>query len=106
MREEYNKRRVFLVNSFREMGFDVFEPEGAFYVFPCIKSLGMGSEEFAYRLILEKKVLVVPGEAFAGVAGAGYLRCCYATDMEKLETAMKLIKEFVDEIRQERKSNK
>ncbi len=101
MRDEYNKRRMFLVNSFRKMGFHVFEPEGAFYVFPCIKSLGIGSEEFAYRLIMEKKVLVVPGEAFGGEAGAGYLRCCYATSMEKLQAAVKLIAEFVEEIREE-----
>lgn len=101
MRGEYNERRMFLVNSFREMGFDVFEPEGAFYVFPCIKSLGMSSEDFAYQLIMKKKVLVVPGEAF-GEAGAGYVRCCYATGMERLKTAMKLIREFVDEIRAEK----
>ena len=80
------------------MGFDVFEPEGAFYVFPCVKSLGIGSEDFAYHLIMQKKVLVVPGEAF-GEAGAGYLRCCYATDMERIKKAMSLIGEFVDDIR-------
>ena len=100
MKEEYNKRRTFLVNSFRQLGFDVFEPEGAFYVFPQIpKELGIGSEDFAYQLIMSKKVLVVPGEAFSD-AGAGFLRCCYATSMEKLQTAMKLIGEFVEEIRQ------
>ncbi len=98
MRAEYDKRRRYMVDSFREMGFEVFEPEGAFYVFPCIKSLGMSSEDFAYELIMKKKVLVVPGEAF-GEAGAGYVRCCYATDLERIKTAMGLIKEFVEEIR-------
>ena len=102
MQTEYNQRRVFLVNAFRELGFDVFEPEGAFYVFPKIPSeLGMGSEDFAYELIMRKKVLVVPGEAF-GDAGAGFLRCCYATSMEKLKIAMKLIGEFVQEIKAEK----
>ena len=98
MRDEYDKRRVYMVRTFRDMGFDVFEPEGAFYVFPCVKSLGIGSEDFAYHLIMQKKVLVVPGEAF-GEAGAGYLRCCYATDMERIKKAMTLIGEFVDDIR-------
>ena len=102
MQEEYNKRRVFLVNAFKEIGFDVFEPEGAFYVFPKIPAeLGMGSEDFAYELIMRKKVLVVPGEAF-GDAGAGFLRCCYATSMEKLKIAMKHIADFVAEIKAEK----
>ena len=93
---------MFLVNAFKEIGFDVFEPEGAFYVFPKIPAeLGMGSEDFAYELIMRKKVLVVPGEAFSD-AGAGFLRCCYATSMEKLKIAMKHIADFVAEIKAEK----
>ena len=98
MRREYMNRRNVIVKGFNKMGLSCFMPEGAFYVFPCIKSLGMSSEDFAYELIMKKKVLVVPGEAF-GEAGAGYVRCCYATDLERIKTAMGLIKEFVEEIR-------
>ena len=73
MRESYNRRRRFLLNAFREMGIECFEPFGAFYVFPCIKEFGMTSEEFAERFLREEKVAAVPGTAF-GDSGEGYLR--------------------------------
>lgn len=77
MRTAYNQRRRFLMNAFREMELECFEPYGAFYVFPCIKEFGMTSDEFATRLLEEEKVAVVPGTAF-GDCGEGYLRISYA----------------------------
>ena len=84
MRAEYNRRRRFLMNAFKEMNIKVFEPYGAFYVFPCIKGTGMTSEEFATRLLKEEKVAVVPGTAF-GDSGEGYLRISYAYSIEKIK---------------------
>ncbi|MBU3804549.1 MAG: aminotransferase class I/II-fold pyridoxal phosphate-dependent enzyme, partial [Candidatus Cellulosilyticum pullistercoris] len=77
MCESYNQRRRLMVNHFRSMGLSCFEPEGAFYVFPCIKSTGMTSDEFCERLLKEEKVAVVPGTAF-GSYGEGFIRCSYA----------------------------
>ena len=77
MRESYNQRRRFVMHKLSEMGLPCFEPQGAFYVFPCIKEFGMGSEEFAERLLKEEKVAIVPGTAF-GDSGEGYLRISYA----------------------------
>jgi aminotransferase len=94
MRREYDRRRVFLLNSLREMGFECFEPRGAFYVFPSIKNTGLTSEEFAERLLREARVAVVPGSAF-GENGRGFVRLAYATSMEKLEEAVKRIKWFM-----------
>lgn len=98
MREAYDQRRRFLVASFREMGIECFEPFGAFYVFPCIKSFGMTSDEFAEKLLYSKKLAVVPGTAF-GDCGEGFLRISYAYSIEKLKVAMERIAEFVKEIR-------
>ena len=83
MRDAYDKRRRFLLHALRNMGLECFEPFGAFYVFPCIKSLGMTSEEFATRLLSEEKVAIVPGTAF-GECGEGYLRISYAYSIENL----------------------
>ena len=94
MREAYNQRRRFLIHALREMGLECFEPLGAFYVFPCIKSLGMTSEEFANRLLQEEKVAVVPGTAF-GDCGEGYLRISYAQSIENLKIALERIERFV-----------
>ncbi|KKC30602.1 pyridoxal phosphate-dependent aminotransferase [Caldanaerobacter subterraneus] len=94
MREEYDKRRKFLLESVREMGLSCFEPKGAFYIFPSIKSTGLTSMEFAKRLLYEAKVAVVPGNAF-GEHGEGYVRMAYATSMENLEEAVKRMKEFM-----------
>lgn len=94
MVREYNHRRRFIVDGFREMGLSCFEPLGAFYVFPCIKSTGMTSEEFCERLLEEEKVAVVPGTAF-GACGEGFVRCSYAYSIEDIETALKRIARFV-----------
>lgn len=98
MREAYDQRRRFLVASFREMGIECFEPFGAFYVFPCIKSFGMTSDEFAEKLLYSKRLAVVPGTAF-GDCGEGFLRISYAYSIEKLKVAMERIAEFVKEIK-------
>lgn len=98
MREEYNRRRRFLMNSFREMGLDCFEPYGAFYVFPCIKEFGMTSEEFATRFLEEEHVAAVPGNAF-GDSGEGFLRISYAYSLENLKIAMERLKRFVGKLR-------
>ena len=78
------------------MGLTCFEPEGAFYVFPCIKSTGMTSSEFCEKLIYGKKVAVVPGNAF-GESGEGFIRVSYAYSLQHLQTALGRIKEFIEE---------
>lgn len=98
MRETYDGRRRFLMNSFKELGLDCFEPYGAFYVFPCIKEFGMSSDEFATRLLQEEKVAVVPGTAF-GDCGEGFLRISYAYSLEDLKVAMDHIKNFIERLR-------
>lgn len=95
MCREYNYRRRYIVDGFREMGLSCFEPYGAFYVFPCIKSLGMTSEEFCERLLTEEKVAVVPGTAF-GESGEGFIRCSYAYSVENIEEALTRIAKFVE----------
>ena len=90
MRKEYNRRRRVLVDGFRKMGLDCFEPLGAFYVFPNIQSLGMSSDEFCEKLLRQEKVLVVPGNAF-GDCGEGFIRACYASSMENIMEALKRI---------------
>ena len=100
MREAYNQRRRFLLNAFREMGLECFEPYGAFYVFPCIKEFGMTSDEFANRFLQEEKVAVVPGTAF-GDSGEGFLRISYAYSIEKLKTAMEKLERFITKLRAE-----
>ncbi|MCR5098101.1 MAG: aminotransferase class I/II-fold pyridoxal phosphate-dependent enzyme [Lachnospiraceae bacterium] len=94
MREEYDDRRRYLIHRLREMGMDCFEPFGAFYAFPSIQGFGMSSEEFAERLLREKKVAVVPGTAF-GDCGEGFIRISYAYSLESLKTALDRIEEFV-----------
>lgn len=94
MVRNYNRRRVFVVQSFRDMGFFCFEPRGAFYAFPNITKTGLSSEEFCRRLIMEQHVACVPGTAF-GASGEGFIRCSYATSMENLEEAMRRIRTFV-----------
>lgn len=100
MIEEYDMRRRLLVRGFNNMGLECFEPEGAFYVFPSIKSTGMTSSEFCEKLIYSKKVAVVPGNAF-GASGEGYVRVSYAYSLKHLQTALARIKEFLEEIRGE-----
>lgn len=95
MVREYNRRRRVMVDGFRKAGLDCFEPLGAFYVFPSIKSVGMNSDEFCEKLLMEEKVLVVPGTAFGG-NGEGFIRACYASSLENITEAMKRIKNFVE----------
>ena len=102
MRTAYNQRRRFLMDAFRRMGLDCFEPYGAFYVFPCIKEFGMTSEEFATRFLEEEKVAVVPGTAF-GDSGEGFLRISYAYSLENLGIAIERLERFVNRLREERK---
>lgn len=98
MREAYDQRRKFLLAEFREMGLPCFEPYGAFYMFPCIREFGMGSEEFATSLLKAKKVAVVPGDAF-GDCGEGFLRISYAYSLEELKVAIGRIREYIEELR-------
>lgn len=98
MRDSYNQRRRFLIDAFKKMGLECFEPYGAFYVFPCIKEFGMTSEEFATRFLQEEKVAAIPGTAF-GDSGEGYLRISYAYSLEKLKTAMERLERFVKKLR-------
>ncbi len=98
MRRQYNHRRRVIVNRLNDMGLSCFEPRGAFYAFPCIRSTGLSSDEFAERLLSEEKVAVVPGSAF-GACGEGYVRCSYATSMELIEEAMRRMAAFVGRVR-------
>ncbi len=95
MRTEYNYRRRYIVEKAAEIGLDMVTPEGTFYVFPSIKKFGMSSEEFAGRLLQEKKVAVVPGNAF-GACGEGFIRCSYATSFQQIIEALKRIDAFVN----------
>ena len=103
MRESYDQRRRFLLNAFKEMGLECFEPYGAFYVFPCIKEFGMTSEEFATRFLEEEKVAAVPGTAF-GDSGEGYLRISYAYSLDRLKLAMEKLNAFITRLREEQKN--
>ena len=94
MRDEYDGRRRFLVDGFRKLGLDCFEPRGAFYTFPCIKSTGLTSEEFCERFLKEERVAVIPGSAF-GPGGEGYVRACYAASMKNLDEALKRLERFL-----------
>lgn len=97
MKKEYDMRRRYLVKAFNDMGLDCFTPEGAFYVFPCIKSTGLSSEEFCEKLLHSKKVAVVPGGAF-GSSGEGFVRVSYAYSLDHIMEAVKRIKEFLEEL--------
>lgn len=94
MRESYDRRRRLMVDAFRGMGLECFEPYGAFYAFPSIRKTGLSSEEFCSRLLMEKNVAAVPGTAF-GPSGEGHIRCCYATAIDKINIAMERIADFV-----------
>ncbi len=99
MRDAYNQRRRFLINTFKQMGLPCFEPFGAFYIFPCIKEFGLTSDEFATRLLMEEKVAVVPGTAF-GDSGEGFLRISYAYSMDALKEALGRIEHFIGRLRE------
>lgn len=97
MRKEYDMRRRVMLKGFRDMGLECFEAKGAFYLFPCIKSTGMTSDEFCEKLLFEEKVAVVPGTAF-GECGEGFIRCSYAYSIEDIKKALVKIKSFIDKI--------
>lgn len=98
MRDSYKARRNFLVKTFNDMGLETFKPQGAFYVFPCIKSTGLTSEEFCEQLLHDQKVACVPGTAF-GEAGEGYIRVSYAYSLEELKVATQKIKQFIENLK-------
>jgi len=95
MVQEYNRRRRVMVHGFRSIGLSCFEPKGAFYVFPRISDLGMTSEEFCTKLLMEERVAVVPGTAF-GESGEGFVRCSYAYSLQSLQEALRRIGRFVE----------
>jgi aminotransferase len=97
MKKEYDMRRRLIVDSFRNMGLDCFEPKGAFYAFPSIKKTGLGSLEFAEKLLKKEKIAVVPGNAF-GKSGEGFIRCSYAYSTENIITALKGIERFINSL--------
>lgn len=94
MRDEYDMRRKVIVKGFNDMGLDCFEPKGAFYCFPCIKSTGLSSDEFCDRALREKRVAVIPGNAF-GESGEGFIRCSYAYSIENINEALNRIESFI-----------
>lgn len=97
MVNEYDQRRQVLVAGLRRIGLPTFEPRGAFYVFPDIRSTGLSSAEFCERLLTEEHVAVIPGDVF-GPSGAGFVRLCYASSMHNIETALERIERFVGRI--------
>lgn len=97
MRDEYDGRRRYLVDGLRKLGLPAFEPRGAFYVFPDIRSTGLTSDEFCERLLLEQRVAVISGAAF-GQGGEGFVRCCYAASMHDLQRALERIARFLDSL--------
>ena len=98
MRDEYDMRRRYLVDAFNKLGLDCFTPQGAFYVFPCIRSTGLSSTDFCEKLVYSKKVAVVPGNAF-GECGEGFIRVSYAYSLNHLREAIKRIGEFLEELK-------
>lgn len=99
MRAEYNLRRRFVVDAFNRLGLSTFEPEGAFYIFPCIKSTGLSSEEFCEKLLYSQRVAVVPGNAF-GDSGEGFVRVSYSYSVNHLTEAVRRIGCFLEELKQ------
>lgn len=104
MRDEYNRRRRVIYNGLLKAGLKCFEPSGAFYAFPSIRELNMTSEEFCESLLTEKKVAIVPGNAF-GACGEGYVRISYASSIENIKEALSRLADFVFEIKK-RESDK
>jgi aminotransferase len=98
MMREYDRRRRLIVDGFNRLGLTCFEPKGAFYTFPSVRSTGLSDEDFTERLLREEKVVVVPGSAF-GACGAGHVRACYAAKYEQIEQALERIGRFVGKVR-------
>lgn len=101
MRNEYNMRRRYVVDAFNKLGLDCFTPQGAFYVFPSIKSTGLSSDDFCEKLVFSQKVAVVPGTAF-GSCGEGFIRVSYAYSINHLKEAIKRIAAFLEELKTEK----
>ena len=99
MRQSYQLRRNYIVKGFNELGLETFMPQGAFYIFPCIKSTGLSSEQFCEQLLKEQKVACVPGNAF-GNAGEGFIRVSYAYSIDQIKEALKRIKVFLEHLNQ------
>ena len=97
MVNEYNRRRRLMVAGLGELGLSCFEPKGAFYTFPSIEDTGLTSEEFAERLLMEEKVVVIPGSVF-GDCGEGYIRCSYAVSQYELKEALERMGRFLDRL--------
>ena len=104
MRQEYDARRRYMLKAFKHMGLKCFEPKGSFYLFPCVKNLGQDGEQFAIKLLNEKKVAVVPGSAF-GDFGKDYIRISYAYSMKNLVNASNKIAEFIKELKEKNENN-
>ena len=98
MREQYRARRNYIVSAFNQMGLPCHLPRGSFYAFPCIRSTGLSSKDFARKLLEAEKVACVPGSAF-GPTGEGYLRCCFATALDRLEIAAERMARFVSQVK-------
>lgn len=96
MRREYDERRCLIVKGFCDMGFELAEPDGAFYVFPSIQRTGLTSQEFCSRLLKEQQVAVIPGDAF-GACGEGYIRCSYAYSQKKIKACLERIAVFMEQ---------
>ena len=99
MRDEYNRRRKLILSGLREIGFDCFEPEGAFYVFPSVREFGLTSEEFCEKLLYEEHTAIVPGSAF-GKSGEGFARISYAYSVEHINKALEKLDTFVRKLKQ------
>jgi aminotransferase len=98
MREQYRIRRNFIVTALNQMGLKCHSPRGSFYAFPNIEASGLGSKEFATRLLKEEKVACVPGGAF-GDSGEGFLRCCFAASLEQIQIATERMARFVGRLK-------
>ena len=98
MKAEYNRRRNFIVKGLRDIGLSCFEPEGAFYVFPCISGFGLTSEDFCEKLLFEGKVAIVPGTAF-GECGEGFARISYAYSVEHIEASLEKMDKYLRKLR-------
>src|SRR3989440_1266469 len=103
MRAEYDRRRRTIVDGFNRLGLNCFEPRGAFYAFPSIKSTGLNDEEFSERLLLEEKVAVVPGSAF-GKSGAGHVRASYATSLPNIQEALNRMERFISKLKKSKRN--
>jgi len=101
MREQYRVRRNFIVDAFNRLELTCHLPRGSFYAFPCIRSTGLTSKEFAVRLLEQQKVACVPGSAF-GPGGEGYVRCCFATSLEQIQSACDRVATFIGQVREPR----